>query len=232
MPNYRVIFYSVMRCRYHLLAYLILTSFIIAQPKISGRLGIGYTSPDYKKFAESPFPKKGVFENMMLNFSFTYQVYSNVRIGYSQWSSFTSDKYEGEDFKRSFNYRAIVVETYFFPKKKLEVNFTIGPLINSGSISLTTKQTIEAWDNLMEEFNNSGIDISTSDEMTTTFLGITSSVGARYYIKPYLAIETQIGFMENYYSKDKWKFQDKDIKGPDINIEDLPLFSFGLVYGW
>ena len=221
-----------MRCRYHLLAYLILTSFIIAQPKISGRLGIGYTSPDYKKFAESPFPKKGTFENMMLNFSFTYQVYSNVRIGYSQWSSFTSDKYEGEDFKRSFNYRAIVVETYFFPKKKLEVNFTIGPLINSGSISLTTKQTIEAWDNLMEEFDNSEIDLSVSDEMTTTFLGITSSVGARYYIKPYLAVETQIGFMENYYSKDKWKFQDKDIKGPDINIEDLPLFSIGLVYGW
>ena len=80
------------------------------------------------------------------------------------------------------------------------MNFTIGPLINSGSISLTTKQTIEAWDNLMEEFDNSEIDLSVSDEMTTTFLGITSSVGARYYIKPYLAVETQIGFMENYYS--------------------------------
>jgi hypothetical protein len=63
-----------MRCTYHLLTGLILTSFIIAQPKISGRLGIGYSSPDYKTFAESPFPKKGTFENMMVNFSFLSQV--------------------------------------------------------------------------------------------------------------------------------------------------------------
>ena len=221
-----------MSCKYHLLTGLILTSFIIAQPKISGRLGIGYSSPDYKTFAESPFPKKGTFENMMVNFSFDYQFYPNARVGYSQWISFTSDKYEGEDFSRSFNYRAVVIETYFFPRRKLEINFTLGPMINSGSISLATKQTISAWDSLMVEFNNSGIEVSTADEMTTTFFGITSSIGARYYIKPYLAIEIKIGFMENYYLKDKWKFQDKDIKGPDIDIEDFPLFTFGLVYGW
>ncbi|MDP6727144.1 MAG: hypothetical protein QF847_07850 [Candidatus Marinimicrobia bacterium] len=221
-----------MRCRYHLIASLILTSFIIAQPKISGRLGMGYSSPDYKTFAENPFPSLGITETMMVNFSFTYQVYSNARVGFSEWISFTSDKYEGEDFSRSIKYRAVFIETYFFPMKKLELNFTLGPLINSGSISLTTEQTIDVWDNLMEEFNNSSIDISSSDKMTTTFFGFTSSIGARFYLKPYLAIETQIGFMENYYSKDNWSFQGKDIKGPNIDVEDLPLFTFGMVYGW
>ena len=103
---------------------------------------------------------------------------------------------------------------------------------NKKFFSKLKKKTPKHLDSLMVEFNNSGIEVSSADEMTTTFFGITSSIGARYYIKPYLAIETKIGFIENYYLKEKWKFQDKDIKGPDIDMEDLPLFTFGLVYGW
>ncbi len=193
---------------------------------------MGYSSPNYKTFAQSPFPSLGTLESLMFNFSFTYQFYSNARVGYSQWISFKSDKYSGEDFSRSFKYRALILETYFFPMKKLELNFTLGPMINSGSISLATKQTIEAWDELLGEFNNSGVEVSASDQMTTTFIGITSAIGARYYVKPYIAVELKIGFMENYYSEDNWKFQDQDIKGPKIDIEDLPVITFGLVYGW
>ena len=193
---------------------------------------MGYSSPNYKTFAQSPFPSLGTLESLMFNFSFTYQFYSNARVGYSQWISFKSDKYSGEDFSRSFKYRALILETYFFPMKKLELNFTLGPMINSGSISLATKQTNEAWDELLGEFNNSGVEVSASDQMTTTFIGITSAIGARYYVKPYIAVELKIGFMENYYSEDNWKFQDQDIKGPKIDIEDLPVITFGLVYGW
>ena len=193
---------------------------------------MGYSAPNYKSFAQSPFPSLGTLESMMFNFSFSYQFYSNARVGYSQWISFRSDKYSGEDFSRSFKYRALVIETFYFPMKQLELNFTLGPMINSGSISLATKQTIEAWDELLGEFNNSGVDVSASDEMTTTFIGITSAVGVRYYVKPYIAVELKIGFIENYYSEDKWKFQDQDIKGPNIDIEDMPVFTFGLVYGW
>ena len=193
---------------------------------------MGYSSPNYKSFAQSPFPSLGTLESMMFNFSFSYQFYSNARVGYSQWISFRSDKYSGEDFSRSFKYRALVIETFYFPKKQLELNFTLGPMINSGSISLATKQTIEAWDELLGEFNNSGVDVSASDEMTTTFIGISSAVGVRFYVKPYTAVEVKIGFIENYYSEDKWKFQDQEINGPNIDIEDMPVFTFGLVYGW
>ena len=193
---------------------------------------MGYSAPNYKSFAQSPFPSLGTLESMMFNFSFSYQFYSNARVGYSQWISFRSDKYSGEDFSRSFKYRALVIETFYFPKKQIELNFTLGPMINSGSISLATKQTIEAWDELLGEFNNSGVDVSASDEMTTTFIGISSAVGVRFYVKPYTAVEVKIGFIENYYSEDKWKFQDQDIKGPNIDIEDMPVFTFGLVYGW
>ena len=193
---------------------------------------MGYSAPNYISFAQSPFPSLGTLESMMFNFSFSYQFYSNARVGYSQWISFRSDKYSGEDFSRSFKYRALVIETFYFPMKQLELNFTLGPMINSGSISLATKQTIEAWDELLGEFNNSGVDVSASDEMTTTFIGISSAVEARFYVKPYIAIEVKIGFIENYYSEDKWKFQDQDIKGPNIDIEDMPVFTFGLVYGW
>ena len=193
---------------------------------------MGFSSPKYKTFAESPFPSLGFLESMMFNFSFSYQFYSNARVGYSQWISFKSDKYEGEDFSRSFKYRALVIETFYFPMKQLELNFTLGPMINKGSISLATKQTIDAWDDLLEEFDNSGINVSASDEMTTTFIGITSSVGARYYIRPYTAVELQIGFMENYYNENNWSFKDQDIKGPNIDIKDLPVFTFGMVYGW
>ena len=213
------------------MAWLILTTFIIAQPKISGRVGIGYTTPNYKDFAEGSFPSLGAMESMMLNFTATYQVYQNTRLGFSQWTASTSDKYSGTDFSRSFNYRSIYIETFYFPWKRVEMNFTIGPLINSGSIALTTSESNEVWGELLTEFENSNIDIATTTEMTTTFFGITSSVGIRYYIRPNLGLEAQIGFMENCYDKKKWKFQDETVTGPDIKIEDLPLYSFGLVYG-
>ncbi|MCH7613008.1 MAG: hypothetical protein IIB45_06575 [Candidatus Marinimicrobia bacterium] len=207
-------------------------SIMDAQPKLSGSLGIGYTSPDYKTFAEDPFPKLGTFERMMIHVSFAYQFYPNARIGFSQWTAFTSDKYSGQDFKRSFNYRAISLETFFHIRRRIELNFTLAPMINSGKISMTSSQSAAAWDSLMAEFDNSGIEISSTDEMTKTFFGFTSSIGFRFYFKPYLAFEGKIGFLETFYKNDKWKFQGKAIKGPDIDIDDMPLFTFGLVYGW
>ncbi|MFQ6678575.1 MAG: hypothetical protein ACE5D0_09695 [Fidelibacterota bacterium] len=207
-------------------------SVLTAQPKFSGSLGFGYASPNYKSFAKSPFPKRGFFESVMLHASFAYQFYSNARVGYNQWTAFTSDKYSGEDFKRSFRYRAISIETFFHIRKKFELNFTLAPMINSGKISLVSSQSSAAWDSLMVEFNNSGIKVSDTDDMTKTFLGLTSSIGVRYYVKPFLAIDGKIGFLETYYKSDSWKFHGKAIKGPDIDISDMPLFSFSLVYGW
>lgn len=215
----------------HVLAWLILTSFIIAQPKICGRIGIGYSTPDYKSFAEGSFPSLGTMESMMFNFTASYQFYQNARVGFSQWTASTSDKYSGSDFSRSFNYRSIYIETFFFPMKQFEMNFTIGPLINSGSIQLTTSDSDDVWGELLTEFENANVDISTTAEMTTLFFGITSSVGLRYYFRPNMGFEAQIGFMENYYDKSNWTFQDESVTGPDIKIKDLPLYSFGLVYG-
>ncbi len=207
-------------------------SIISAQPKISGVLGIGYASPNYKTFAKDPFPTRGIFESMMINVSIAYQFYPNARIGISQWTAFNSDKYSGQDFTRTFNYRAISLETFFHIRRRIELNFTLAPMINSGKISMTSSQSIAAWDSLIAEFDNTGIEVSSSDEMTKTFFGFTSSIGIRFYLKPYLAIEGKIGFLDNYYKNDNWKFQGKAIKGPDIDIDDMPLYSFGLVYGW
>jgi len=199
---------------------------------MSGSLGIGYASPDYKTFAESPFPKLGAFEKMMIHFSFAFQFYPNARIGFSQWTAFNSDTYSGQDFTRTFNYRAISLETFFHLRRRIELNFTLAPMINSGKISMTSSQSIAAWDSLISEFDNSEIDISSSDKMTKTFYGFTSSIGIRFYLKPYLAIDGKIGYMDTFYSSDKWKFQGEALKGPDIDIDDLPLYTFGLVYGW
>ncbi len=214
------------------LSLFLTVSIIIAQPKISGGFGIGYASPDYKTFAKDPFPKKGMFESTMINVSFAYQFYPNARIGFSQWTAFTSDKYSGQDFTRTFKYRAISLETFFHIRKRIELNFTLAPMINSGKISMTSSQSIAAWDSLIAEFDNSGVDVSSSDEMTKTFFGFTSSIGFRIYLKPYLAVEVKIGFLDNYYKNDNWKFQGKAIKGPDIDINNMPLYTFRLVYGW
>jgi len=207
-------------------------SVVIAQPRFSGSFGFGYASPNYKSFAKSPFPKRGFFETIMFHASFAYQFYSNARIGYNQWTASTSDKYSGQDFKRSFRYRAISIETFFHIRKNIELNFIIAPMINSGKISLASSQSSAAWDSLMAEFNNSGIGISATDDMTKTFLGLTSSIGVRYYLKPYLAIDSKIGFLDTVYKSDNWKFHGKAVKGPDIDIADMPLFTFSLVYGW
>ncbi len=205
---------------------------IFPQPNISGLVGIGYASPDYQSFAKSPFPSQGVFEKMMLHFAFDYQFYPNARIGFNQWSAAKSDKYQGQDFKRSFTYHALVLETFFFIRKRMELNFSLGPMINTGKITIASSQSAAVWDSLIAEFNNTSIPISSKDKMTKLFFGFTSSVGFRFYLNTYLALDGKIGFMSNYYKNDRWKFQGKSIKGPDVKLNDLPLFSFGLVYGW
>lgn len=170
-------------------------------------------------------------EKMMINFTTTCQVYFNTRLGFSQWMAFTSDSYNNADFKRSFSYRTFYLETFYFPWKRVELNFMIGPLINTGTISLTTAQSTEVWGDLLSEFENENIDITHTDEMTTTFFGLTSAVGIRYYLKPLLGVEFQIGFIENSYDKKDWSFQDKTVTGPDIDVDEMPLYSVGLVYG-
>jgi hypothetical protein len=37
--------------------------------------------------------------------------------------------------------------------------------------------------------------------------------------------------MNNGYKQDKWRLSGEKVKGPAMTIDDLPVFSFKLVYG-
>ena len=39
-----------------------------------------------------------------------------------------------------------------------------------------------------------------------------------------------MGFLNNSYKKDRWRFQGKRVKGPDMKIDDIPIFTLKVVY--
>ena len=56
-------------------------------------------------------------------------------------------------------------------------------------------------------------------------------LGLRYYISSRLALDIKGGFINNSYKDDKWRVQRQSVTGPKMKIDDLPIFSFKVVYG-
>ena len=237
-----------MKSQIHVLILSILLlggSFVPAQPKLSIDLGIGFYEPTLAGFDENEtvqFPTKGILNrNLLRNWGIYYEFFSNARIGYNSFTSYEIGKdilllNSEAIFRRSINYRLFPIETFFRWKPKIELNFTLAPIWGRGRIELDTTpgDKTEDWNFFLNSFGGSEDpvkDMGATDAMKSDWYGYTGMLGFRYYISSRLALDLKGGFINNSYKDDKWRVQRQSVTGPKMKIDDLPIFSFKVVYG-
>ena len=224
--------------KFILLNFIFLAT-IFAQPKISFHLGTGFYSPSLVKLdpdTNKVIPSLGAFgKNILLDWGIKYQFYPNTRIGYSRSNSYHSGKIGQSDYLRIISYRMLTFETFYFPRKRMELNFMLAPMYNKGIIKLSSSGASSDWSTMLISYKNDNdpsIKTSTESEMTKRWFGLASMVGFRYYVYPWFAVDGKVGFLQNSYKEKNWKLEDEKIVGPKMNIKKLPVFKLHFIFGW
>lgn len=230
--------------RFFLSLFLFLGSFSLAQPKISVGLGLGLYEPTLSGFDENidvRFPTGTMLNrNFLLNWAVYYEFFSNARLGYNSYSSFEAGKLDLINskavYRRTIIYRMFPLETYFRWKPRIELNFTLTPIWGRGRISVDTTpgDKSEDWNQLINSFGVSDpvSDLGATDAMINDWIGFSGMIGIRYYLSTRIGLDMKMGFMDNSYKNDKWRLQKKTVTGPIMKIDELPIFSFKVFYGF
>jgi hypothetical protein len=230
--------------RFFLSLFLFLGSFSLAQPKISVGLGLGLYEPTLSGFDENidvRFPTGTMLNrNFLLNWAVYYEFFSNARLGYNSYSSFEAGKLDLINskavYRRTIIYRMFPLETYFRWKPRIELNFTLTPIWGRGRIYVDTTpgDKSEDWNQLINSFGVSKpvSDLGATDAMIKDWIGFSGMIGIRYYLSTRIGLDMKIGFMDNSYKNDKWRLQKKEVTGPIMKIDELPIFSFKVFYGF
>ena len=201
-----------------------------SQPKFNFILGTGYYNPKIE--TSDPIPKIGfVGKNLLLNWGMRYQIYPNFRIGYAQSHSLHFGTIGGSRYRRNISYRAFSFETFYYLKEKMELNFTLSPMLNKGSITITAEAPTDDWDSLLSTYGNSSVNLKTGSSMTKSWLGFSSHVGFRYYFSRLLSVEGKLGYFMSSYSEKNWKLEGEKVTGPLMEIGRLPVLQVNLVVG-
>jgi len=213
-----------------ILSIFILTKEVYSQPKYNFLVGLGYYNPKIE--TSSPIPDLGfVGKNLLLNWGARYEIYPNVRIGYTQSHSLHLGSIGSSNYLRNLSYRSISFETFYYIKEKMELNFTLAPMINKGSITITAKAPTDDWDSLLTSYGNSSVRLKTGSSMTKRWLGFSSHVGYRYYFSRLLSVEGKLGYYMSSYSEKNWKLEGEKVTGPPMKLGRLPVFQVNLVIG-
>ena len=213
-----------------ILSIFILTKEVYSQPKYNFLVGLGYYNPKIE--TSSPIPNLGfVGKNLLLNWGVRYEIYPNVRIGYTQSHSLHLGSIGSSNYLRNLSYRSISFETFYYIKEKMELNFTLAPMINKGSITITAKAPTDDWDSLLTSYGNSSVRLKTGSSMTKRWLGFSSHVGYRYYFSRLLSVEGKLGYYMSSYSEKNWKLEGEKVTGPPMKLGRLPVFQDNLVIG-
>ena len=224
---------------------------LYSQPKISIDLGTGFYEPTMKGFDSNElvsFPTGNILtRNLLINFSVYYEFFHNARVGYNVLKSIDIGRLEGfatskPVFYRTINYRMIPLETFFRIKPKVELNFTLTPIWGRSRLILETKPSssdgsgvntiTDDWNELLNSFGDEDplSQVASENTIVTDWLGFSGMLGYRYYIRPWIGIDVKMGFLNNNYKKNKWRFQGKTVKGPEMKIDEIPIFTFKVVY--
>jgi len=230
--------------RFFLSLFLFLGSFSLAQPKISVGLGLGLYEPTLSGFDENidvRFPTGTMLNrNFLLNWAVYYEFFSNARLGYNSYSSFEAGKLDLINstavYRRTIIYRMFPLETYFRWKPRIELNFTLTPIWGRGRIYVDTTpgDKSEDWNQLINSFGVSKpvSGLGATDAMINDWIGFSGMIGIRYYLSTRIGLDMKMGFMDNSYKNDKWRLQKKTVTGPIMKIDELPIFSFKVFYGF
>ena len=207
-------------------------------------MGLGLYEPTLSGFDENtdvPFPTGNMLNrNFLLNWAVYYEFFSNARLGYNSYSSFEVGKLDLINskavYRRTIIYRMFPLETYFRWKPRIELNFTLTPIWGRGRISVDTTpgDKSEDWNQLINSFGVSDpvSDLGATDAMINDWIGFSGMIGIRYYLSTRIGLDMKMGFMDNSYKNDKWRLQKKEVTGPIMKIDELPLFSFKVFYGF
>ena len=230
--------------RFLLSLFLFSGSFSLAQPKISVGLGLGLYEPTLSGFDENidvPFPTGNMLNrNFLFNWAVYYEFFSNARLGYNSYSSFEVGQLDLINskavFRRTIIYRMFPLETYFRWKPRIELNFTLTPIWGRGRIFVDTTpgDKSDDWNQLIDSFGGSDdvSDLGATDAMINDWIGFSGMIGIRYYLSTRIGLDMKMGFMDNSYKNEKWRLQKKEVTGPKMKIDELPLFSFKVFYGF
>ncbi len=216
---------------------------VISQPKISSDFGFGFYEPTMEGFDENsdvPFPTGAIYNrNMLVNWSIYYEFFSNARIGYNLLTSIEVGELELTDshpvFWRTIRYNMFPLETFFRWRPKIELNFTLAPIWGRGKITVETTPSgkTDNWNELLNSFGDSDpMDkMGSTDAMLNDWYGYSGMIGIRYYYSSRIGFDFKAGFLNNSYNEKNWRLYKKDVVGPKMKIDSLPLFSFKVVYG-
>ena len=213
-----------------ILSLHILMAIVFSQPKLNLIVGMGYYNPKIETSA--PIPKIGfVGKNLLLNWGMRYQIYPNVRAGYAQSHSLHFGSIGSSNYRRNISYRSLSFETFYFLKEKMELNFSLAPMINKGSVTITAKAPTADWDSFLSTYGNSSVKLKTGSSMTKSWIGFSSHVGYRYYFSRLLSLEGKLGYFMSSYSDKNWKLEGEKVNGPPMTIGRLPVFQLNVVLG-
>ena len=224
--------------RYNLqIVLFLLLSIGYAQPKLNIQLGSGFYSPNLigmDSDSNSNIPKSNFFSNnLLLNWGIRYQVYPNIRAGYTQSHSIDiGGKVGNSNYFRNIAYRSFSFETFYYAKERIEINFTLAPMLNKGSISLTSKSEVQDLNTLLTSYKDgSTIKLKSGGTMTKTWIGFASHIGVRYYISNLTSIEAKAGYYLSSYKETNWKLEGQKVTGPKMKIGKLPVLQLNAVFG-
>ena len=207
-------------------------------------MGLGLYEPTLSGFDENsdvPFPTGNMLNrNFLLNWAIYYEFFSNARLGYNSYSSFEVGKLDLINskavYRRTIIYRMFPLETYFRWKPRIELNFTLTPIWGRGRIFVDTTpgDKSEDWNQLINSFGDSKpvSGLGATDAMTNDWIGFSGMIGIRYYLSTRIGLDMKMGFMDNSYKNEKWRLQKKEVTGPIMKIDELPLFYFKVFYGF
>ena len=216
---------------------------MLAQPKISVGLVLGLYEPTLSGFDDNtdvPFPTGTMFNrNFLFNWAVYYEFFNNARLGYNSYSSFETGKLSLINskavYRRTIIYRMFPLETYFRWKPRIELNFTLTPIWGRGRIFVDTTpgDKSEDWNQLINSFGDSDpvSGLGATDAMIKDWIGFSGMIGIRYYLSTRIGLDMKMGFMDNSYKNEKWRLQKKEVTGPKMKIDELPIFSFKVFYG-
>ena len=112
-------------------------------------------------------------------------------------------------------------------KRKAHFRNKTCKLRGSGSFTIT-----DDWNELLNSFgdNNPLDQVASENTMVTDWFGYSGMLGYRYYIRPWIGIDFKMGFLNNNYKKNSWRFQGKKVNGPEMKIDEIPNFTLKVVY--
>jgi len=226
-----------------LFGILLIPNQLKSQPKLSVETGIGFYEPTLGGFddnSEISFPTKSILNrNVLLDWGFSYEIFHNTRIGYKSYNSIEIGELDlassNAAFYRTIRYRQFPLETFFRWKKQIELNFTLAPVWGRGRITVETSpnDNVVDWNSLLNSFGDSDpiAEMGTSNSMISDWFGTAGMMGVRYYLTNRLGFDFKLGFLHNYYSSDNWRLNNTDVKGPEMELDEIPLFAFNIIYG-